>query len=158
MDAAKITFRLFSATLDTDLLLTRLLIGETQRRPCHRCLRAGGGQGLNSKIIIRFSASETIQQEPKRSPALLAAHRLRRHRVCFKPWFNWYLNALPFGEKSGPNFIIITMAPRSLETMHLPIAQLRLQLGQPLEPVQGTWMRYHTQGALEVVVQMLDSL
>ena len=73
------------------------------------------------------------------------------------PWFNMYLRALPLTEDRtslyynhpGTSFI---------ETIYFWGLPNLNDFGwdNPTNEVQSRWMRYHTQGAIEVVAQMLD--
>ncbi|MGD0940215.1 MAG: DUF5703 domain-containing protein [Terracidiphilus sp.] len=74
-----------------------------------------------------------------------------------KPWFNMYLHALPMAQDrtrlyfhhSGASFI---------ETMYFWGLPNLNDFGwnNPTNKLTSPWMRYHTQGAIEVVAQMLD--
>jgi len=74
-----------------------------------------------------------------------------------KPWFDMYVNALPLAEDrtqiyfhhAGASFI------ETMDSWGLPNLN-DFGWDNPKDEVQSRYMRYHTQGALEVVAQMLD--
>lgn len=74
-----------------------------------------------------------------------------------RPWFNMYLNALPLAKDrteayfhhSGAAFI------ETIDFWGLPNLN-DFGWDNPTTQVQSRWMRYHTQGGLEVLAQMLD--
>ncbi len=74
-----------------------------------------------------------------------------------QPWFNMYLNALPLAKDrtrlyyhhDGASF------PETMYFFGLPSLH-DFGWNNPTNEMQSRWQRYHTQGALEVIVQMLD--
>ncbi len=75
-----------------------------------------------------------------------------------QPWFNLYLKALPLA-KDRTQLYYHHDGAAFIETMLFWGLPNLNDFGwdSPSNQVQSTWMRYHTQGALEVVVQMLDT-
>lgn len=74
-----------------------------------------------------------------------------------QPWFNMYLNALPLAtdrvrlyDKHAGAAFPETMYFFGLPSMH------DFGWNNPTNEIQSRWQRYHVQGALEVVAQMLD--
>lgn len=74
-----------------------------------------------------------------------------------KPWFDMYLNALPLAtdrtriyyHHAGANF------PETMEFWGLPNL-VDFGKDNKTNEIQSRWQRYHVQGALEVIAQMLD--
>ena len=74
-----------------------------------------------------------------------------------KPWFNMYLNALPLAK--GRTQIYYHHDGASFpETMHFWGVPNLKDFGKdnPTNEIQSHWQRYHIQGTLEVIAQMLD--
>ena len=75
-----------------------------------------------------------------------------------KPWFEMYMNALPLAKDrtrtyfhhAGASFI------ETIDFWGLPNLN-DFGWDNPTNQVQSRWMRYHTQGGLEVLAQMLDA-
>ncbi|QKJ30763.1 hypothetical protein HQ865_13710 [Mucilaginibacter mali] len=75
-----------------------------------------------------------------------------------KPWYNMYLNALPLAK--GKNQLYYHHAGASYpETMHFwGISNLGdFGKNNPTNEIQSHWQKYHVQGTLEVIAQMLDT-
>ncbi|HEV2330725.1 MAG TPA: DUF5703 domain-containing protein [Verrucomicrobiae bacterium] len=74
-----------------------------------------------------------------------------------KPWFNMYLNALPL-EKDRTQLYYHHDGASYPETMFFFGLPSLHDFGwnNPSNTIQSTWQRYHIQGSLEVVSQMLD--
>jgi alpha-L-fucosidase 2 len=74
-----------------------------------------------------------------------------------KPWFNLYLNALPLAEDRTRIYFHHAGAA-FIETMYFWGLPNLNDFGwdNPTTEVRSLWMRYHIQGALEVVAQMLQ--
>lgn len=75
-----------------------------------------------------------------------------------KPWYEMYLNALPLAEDRTRTYYHHGGAA-FVETMYFWGLPNLNDFGwdNPSNQLDSEWMRYHVQGALEVVVQMLDS-
>ena len=75
-----------------------------------------------------------------------------------RPWFNMYLNALPLAEDRTRIYFHHDGAA-FVETMYFWGLPNLNDFGwdNPSNQLDSEWMRYHIQGALEVVAQMLDS-
>ena len=73
------------------------------------------------------------------------------------PWFNMYLRSLPLAEDRTQNYYQHPGAS-FIETMNFWGLPNLNDFGwdNPSNDVQSRFMRYHTQGAIEVVAQMLD--
>ena len=74
-----------------------------------------------------------------------------------KPWFDMYLNALPF-EKARMWLYYHHDGASYPETMYFFGLPRTDDFGRnnPSDVIQSHWQRYHIQGALEVALQMLD--
>jgi hypothetical protein len=74
-----------------------------------------------------------------------------------KPWFDMYLNGLPLGEDRAQIYFHHAGAS-FIETMYFWGMTNINDYGwdNPTTEVQSRYMRYHTQGTLEVIAQMLD--
>ncbi len=75
-----------------------------------------------------------------------------------KPWFAMYLNALPLA-KDRTQLYFHHDGAAFIETMLFWGLPNISDFGwdNPANEPQSTWVRFHTQGALEVIAQMLDS-
>jgi alpha-L-fucosidase 2 len=74
-----------------------------------------------------------------------------------KPWFDLYLNALPLA-KDRTQVYFHHAGASFIETINFwgTAQPQRFWLGQSDNEVKSEWMRYHIQGTLEVISQMLD--
>lgn len=74
-----------------------------------------------------------------------------------KPWFNMYLNALPLA-KAKTQLYYHHDGASFPETMHFwGVSNLRdFGKNNPTNEIQSHWQKYHIQGTLEVIAQMLD--
>ncbi|HEX3720996.1 MAG TPA: DUF5703 domain-containing protein [Verrucomicrobiae bacterium] len=74
-----------------------------------------------------------------------------------KPWFDMYLNTLPLAERRTELYFHHKGAAY-VETMYFWGLPNLNDFGwdNPSDEVQSHWMRYHIQGTLEVIAQMLD--
>ena len=74
-----------------------------------------------------------------------------------KPWFDMYLNALPLAKDRTQTYFHHAGAAfiETIDFWGLPNLN-DFGWDNPTNEVQSRWMRYHTQGGLEVLAQMLD--
>jgi hypothetical protein len=74
-----------------------------------------------------------------------------------KPWFNLYLNALPLEKDRNQLYYHHDGAsyPETMFFFGLPSLH-DFGWDNPSNTIQSTWQRYHIQGSLEVISQMLD--
>jgi hypothetical protein len=74
-----------------------------------------------------------------------------------KPWFEMYLNALPLA-KDRTELYYHHAGAHFPETMHFwGVPNLGdFGMNNPTDEIQSRWQKYHIQGALEVIAQMLD--
>jgi hypothetical protein len=75
-----------------------------------------------------------------------------------KPWFDMYLKALPLA-KDRTRLYFHHDGAAFIETIHFWGLPNLNDFGwdNPSNELSSSWIRYHTQGAVEVVMQMLDS-
>jgi alpha-L-fucosidase 2 len=74
-----------------------------------------------------------------------------------KPWFNMYVNALPFAKDRNQIYFHHDGAslPETMWFWGLPNLN-DFGWNNPTTELQSNWQRYHIQGTLEVIAQMLD--
>ncbi|HEY1791097.1 MAG TPA: DUF5703 domain-containing protein [Verrucomicrobiae bacterium] len=74
-----------------------------------------------------------------------------------RPWFNMYLNALPLEKDRNQIYYHHDGAsyPETMFFFGLPSLH-DFGWNNPSNTIQSTWQRYHIQGSLEVISQMLD--
>ena len=103
-----------------------------------------------------YRAWGTSFLESKHPPDLLAADCHGRQRSA-APWFNMYVQALPLAKDRTQTYFHHD-GGAFIETIYfwgLPNVN-DFGWNNPGPELQSEWMRYHIQGGLEVLAQMLD--